>query len=137
MVAFCADMLGMRLSDHSGDGIAFVHGVHGSDHHLVAFAKSHAPGLHHSSWDVGSVHEIGLGSEQMRNAGYARGWGVGRHVLVLTHFTSRTLGQLRRVLVRHRLRAHDLDWPGDHPGEDSFYVRAAAARFIENHEVPA
>ncbi|HSC00522.1 MAG TPA: metapyrocatechase, partial [Burkholderiaceae bacterium] len=32
MVAFCRDALGLRLSDHSGDGIAFVHGVHGSDH---------------------------------------------------------------------------------------------------------
>jgi len=28
MVAFCRDVLGLRLSDHSGDGIAFVHGVH-------------------------------------------------------------------------------------------------------------
>ena len=41
MVGFCRDVLGLRLSDHSGDGIAFMHGVHGSDHHLVAFAKSH------------------------------------------------------------------------------------------------
>ena len=119
-----------------------LHGVHGSDHHLVAFAKSHAPGLHHSSWDVGSANEVGLGSEQMRNAGYARGWGVGRHVLGSNYFyyVQRPVGQLRRVLVRHRLRAADLDWPAaDHPPEDSFYVWGPPPleEFIENHEVPA
>ena len=48
-VAFCTLFLGLRLSDHSGDIIAFTHTPHGSDHHLLAFAKSHAPGLHHSS----------------------------------------------------------------------------------------
>ena len=41
-IAFYRDVLGLRLSDHSGDGIAFLHGAHGSDHHLIALAKSHA-----------------------------------------------------------------------------------------------
>src|SRR3954453_6484560 len=48
-IQFYRDVLGMRLSDRSGDIIAFMHGIHGSDHHMVAFAKSDAPGLHHSS----------------------------------------------------------------------------------------
>jgi catechol 2,3-dioxygenase-like lactoylglutathione lyase family enzyme len=142
MVAFCADVLGMRLSDHSGDGIAFVHGVHGSDHHLVAFAKSHAPGLHHSSWDVGSVNEIGLGSEQMRNAGFARGWGVGRHVLGSNYFyyAKDPWGSFAEYSFDIDYVPQDLDWPAaDHPGEDSFYVWGPPPieEFIENHEVPA
>ena len=86
MIAFLQDVLGLRLSDHSGDIVAFLHGAHGSDHHLVALAKSHAPGLHHSSWDVASVHEVGAGAEQMRNAGYDKGWGLGRHVLGSNYF---------------------------------------------------
>ena len=50
--------LGLRLSDRYGEGIAFLHGIlDGSDHHMIAFVKSSAPGLHHLSWDVGSVDE--------------------------------------------------------------------------------
>jgi catechol 2,3-dioxygenase-like lactoylglutathione lyase family enzyme len=142
MVAFGRDVLGLRLSDHSGDGIAFLHGVHGSDHHLVAFAKSHAAGLHHSSWDVGSANEVGLGSEQMRNAGYARGWGVGRHVLGSNYFyyVKDPWGSFAEYSFDIDFVPHDLDWPAaDHPPEDSFYVWGPPPleEFIENHEVPA
>src|SRR5687767_730191 len=63
MVRFCNEILGLRLSDHSADAIAFMHSPHGSDHHLVAFAKSDAPGLHHTSWAVGSIDELGCGAE--------------------------------------------------------------------------
>ena len=142
MVAFCRDVLGLRLSDHSGDGIAFVHGVHGSDHHLMAFAKSHAPGLHHSSWDVGSANDVGLGSEQMRSAGFARGWGVGRHVLGSNFFyyVKDPWGSFAEYSFDIDFVPHNLDWPAaDHPPEDSFYVWGPPPleEFIENHEVPA
>jgi catechol 2,3-dioxygenase len=50
-IEFYSNVLGMRLSDRSGD-VAFLHGIHGSDHHLIAFVKSQKPGLHHFSWDV-------------------------------------------------------------------------------------
>jgi catechol 2,3-dioxygenase-like lactoylglutathione lyase family enzyme len=59
-IKFYSDVLGMRLSDESGGVVAFMHGVHGSDHHMVAFAKASAPGLHHCSWDVPSIQDIGL-----------------------------------------------------------------------------
>jgi len=139
MVAFCRDALGLRLSDHSGDGIAFMHGVHGSDHHLLAFAKSQGPGLHHSSWDVGSADEVGLGSEQMRNAGHARGWGVGRHVLGSNYFyyVKDPWGSFAEYSFDIDFVPHDLDWPAaDHPPEDSFYVWGPPPieEFIENHE---
>ena len=50
-----------------------MHGIHGSDHHMVSFAKSPAQGHHHYSWDVGSVHDIGLGALQMLNGGCDKG----------------------------------------------------------------
>ena len=142
MVAFCRDVLGMRLSDHSGDLIAFVHGVHGSDHHLVAFAKSHAPGLHHSSWDVASINEVGLGSEQMRNAGHTQGWGVGRHVLGSNYFyyVRDPWGSYAEFSHDIDFVPADVDWPAaDHPPHDSLYVWGPALPedFITNHEQPA
>jgi catechol 2,3-dioxygenase-like lactoylglutathione lyase family enzyme len=139
MVRFCTDILGLRLSDHSGEGIAFMHGAHGSDHHLVAFAKSDGPGLHHSSWDVGSIDEVGCGSEQMRSAGYTHGWGVGRHVLGSNYFyyVRDPWGSWAEFSHDIDFIAHDLDWPAaDHPPQDSMYVWGPAVPedFITNHE---
>ena len=125
MLVFCRDVLGIRLSDHSGDVIAFMHGAHGSDHHLVAFAKSHAPGLHHTSWHVGSIDEVGRGSEQMRNAGYAEGWGVGRHVIGSNYFyyVRDPWGSWAEFSFDIDFIGADHEWPAaDHPPEDSLYV---------------
>jgi catechol 2,3-dioxygenase-like lactoylglutathione lyase family enzyme len=85
-IAFYRDILGLQLSDRSGAHIAFMHGVHGSDHHLVAFGQSDSRGFHHCSWDVGSINEVGLGAQQMAAAGYTQGWGLGRHVLGSNYF---------------------------------------------------
>ncbi|HKF99340.1 MAG TPA: VOC family protein [Xanthobacteraceae bacterium] len=82
---FYAKTLGLRLSDRS-DFVAFMHGIHGSDHHLLAFAQSDAPGFHHCSWDVGSIDDIGLGAACMADKGYSKGWGLGRHVLGSNYF---------------------------------------------------
>ena len=141
-IGFLRDVLGLRLSDHSGDIVAFLHGPHGSDHHLVALAKSHAPGLHHSSWDVGSIDEVGCGAEQMRTAGYDRGWGVGRHVLGSNyfHYVRDPWGSYAEYSCDIDFVPHDLDWPAaDHPPHDSFYVWGPAVPddFITNHEQPS
>ena len=85
-IEFYTRVLGMRLSDHSSDNIAFLHGIHGSDHHMIAFARSNAPGHHHFSWDVGSVDEIGAGAMHMLDKGFTKGWGLGRHVLGSNYF---------------------------------------------------
>lgn len=125
MVKFHADLYGIRLSDHSGDGIAFLHSVHGSDHHLVAFAKSQGPGLHHLCWDVGSINEVGCGAEQMRGAGYERGWGVGRHVLGSNYFyyVRDPWNSYSEYSFDIDFVPHNLDWPAaDHPAHDSLYV---------------
>ena len=84
---FYCSTLGLALSDEAGGEIAFLHGVHGSDHHLVGFAQGGGSGLHHTAWDVGSVQEVGLGMLQMARAGYGEGgWGLGRHVLGSNYF---------------------------------------------------
>ncbi len=113
-----SDVLGLRLSDRSGDIIAFMHGPHGSDHHLIAFAKSDAPGLHHSSWDVGSFDDVGLGAEQMKAKGYGHGWGVGRHVLGSNYFyyVQDPWGSWAEYSYDIDFVPADVDWPAaDHP----------------------
>ena len=142
MQRYCSEVLGLRLSDKSADVIAFMHGVHGSDHHLVAFAKSNAPGYHHSSWDVGRIDDVGNGSEQMRNAGHERGWGVGRHVLGSNYFyyVRDPWGSYAEYSFDIDHVPHNLDWPAaDHPPEDSFYVWGPKVPedFVTNFEAPA
>lgn len=139
-IEFFGDILGLRLSDRSGDEVAFMHGPHGSDHHLVAFARSTGPGLHHLSWDVASIGDIGLGAAQMAAAGYAAGWGLGRHVLGSNYFH-----YVRDPWGSYSEYSADMDfipagsaWPAaDHPAEDSFYQWGPEppADFGHNYEV--
>ncbi|TAM44956.1 MAG: metapyrocatechase [Burkholderiaceae bacterium] len=140
--AFYDEVLGLRLSDKSGSVIAFMHTPHGSDHHLIALAKSDGGGLHHSSWCVPSIDAVGMGAQQMLQAGYEQGWGVGRHVLGSNYFR-----YVRDPWGSFAEYSFDIDfveagdhWPAaDHPGEDSFYAWGPAVPedFIVNHELPA
>lgn len=137
---FYVGVLGLRLSDRSGTDIAFLHGAYGSDHHLAAFVKAEGPGVHHLSWDVGSVHEVGLGAEQMRRTGYTRGWGVGRHVLGSNyfHYVRDPWGSYAEYSFDIDYIPADVDWPAaNHPGEDSFYVWGPEPPndFATNYEV--
>jgi catechol 2,3-dioxygenase-like lactoylglutathione lyase family enzyme len=141
-VRFYDQALGLRLSDHSGDVIAFMHGAHASDHHLVAFAKSGGPGLHHSSWVVASIDEIGLGMQHMADCGYAHAWGVGRHVIGSNYFcyVQDPWGSFAEYSHGIDFVPSDLDWPAaDHPLEDSFYVWGPPPPddFVVNHELTA
>lgn len=139
---FYEDVLGLRLSDRSGSAIAFLHTPHGSDHHLIALARSGAGGLHHSSWCVPSIDAVGRGAQQMAQAGYAEGWGLGRHVLGSNYFR-----YVRDPWGSYAEYSFDIDyvaagqaWPAaDHPGEDSLYVWGpdVPADFIVNHEATA
>lgn len=85
-IKFYETIIGLKLSDHSGGNVAFMHGIHGSDHHLLAFARSSGPGLHHCSWDVGGLDDIGRGALYMADKGYKKGWGVGRHTIGSNYF---------------------------------------------------
>ena len=138
-VGFYSDVLGLRLSDSSAGIVAFMHSPHGSDHHLLAFAKSSHYGLHHSSWDVPSFDAVGLGSQQMAAAGYPDGWGLGRHVLGSNYFR-----YVRDPWGSYAEYSFDIDfipagsnWPAaDHPVEDSLYVWGpdVPSDFIANFE---
>jgi catechol 2,3-dioxygenase-like lactoylglutathione lyase family enzyme len=140
MIDFNEQVLGMRMSDRSGDLVAFMHSLHGSDHHMIAFVKSEAPGYHHSSWDVGSVDEVGWGMETMRAAGYRNGWGVGRHVLGSNYFyyAQDPWGSFAEFSYDIDHVPATLDWQsGDHPADDSFFYWGpdVPAYFVENTEV--
>jgi catechol 2,3-dioxygenase-like lactoylglutathione lyase family enzyme len=85
-VAFYERFLGLRLSDRSGDVVAFMHSPHGGDHHILAFGKSDRPGFHHASFELADIDEIGIGAMRMRARGYTQGWGFGRHYIGSNYF---------------------------------------------------
>ena len=141
-VRFYENALGLRLSDHSGDVIAFMHGAHASDHHMLAFAKSDGPGLHHSSWDVATIDDVGIGMQQMADHGYTHGWGIGRHVIGSNYFryVRDPWGSFAEYSADIDFIPADVEWKaGDHAPEDSFYVWGPPVPddFIINHESAA
>ncbi|MGB3431236.1 VOC family protein [Achromobacter sp.] len=124
-LAFYAQALGLYLSDRSRDIVAFMHGRHGSDHHLLAFVQDRAPGWHHSAWDVPGIEEVGSGSEQMRAAGYPEGWGVARHTLGSNYFyyVRDPWGSFWEYSAHIDYVPAGYDWPaGDYPPEDALYM---------------
>ena len=138
-IEFYKRVLGMRLSDRSSDNIAFLHGIHGSDHHMVAFARSNAPGHHHFSWDVGSIDEIGVGAMHMLGKGFAKGWGLGRHVLGSNffHYVQDPWGSFSEYSADIDYIPVTCDWPaGDHLPDDSFYAWGPNVPddFVHNYE---
>jgi len=123
--AFYERTLGLRLSDRASDVIAFMHGIHGSDHHMLALVKSSAPGFHHCSWDVGSIGDIGLGAMRMHDKGYREGWGLGRHVVGSNyfHYVRDPWGSYSEYSCDIDYIPKDVLWPAaDHKPEDSFYL---------------
>jgi catechol 2,3-dioxygenase-like lactoylglutathione lyase family enzyme len=139
-IEFYSRVLGLRLSDRSGNQIAFMHGIHGSDHHLVAFAKSDGPGLHHCSWDVPSIDDIGLGASRMADSGFSAGWGLGRHVLGSNyfHYVRDPWGSYSEYSCDMDYIPASADWrPGDFGTDDAFYVWGPSppADFTTNYEM--
>jgi catechol 2,3-dioxygenase-like lactoylglutathione lyase family enzyme len=139
-INFFREVLGLRLSDRSLDIVAFMHGVHGSDHHMVALVTSPGPGFHHCSWDVGSVQEVGLGSSQMAGNGYGAGWGFGRHVLGSNyfHYVRDPWGSYSEYSAGMDYVPSGSDWQAtDSPPEDSMFLWGPAPPqdFVTNFEV--
>jgi catechol 2,3-dioxygenase len=139
-IEFFRDVLGLRLSDRSLDIVAFMHGVHGSDHHMIALVTSPGPGFHHCSWDVGSVQEVGLGSSQMAVNGYAAGWGCGRHVLGSNYFyyVRDPWGSYCEYSAGMDYVPCGTDWQAtDSPPEDSMFLWGPMPPqdFVSNFEV--
>lgn len=126
-IDFYSQVLGLRVSDRTGDAIAFMHGIHGSDHHMFAFGGSQGrpAGMHHLSWDMGSINHIGLGAMQMADKGYSKGFGLGRHVLGSNyfHYVQDPWGTWCEYSADIDYISVDHDWEAkDHPPEDGVYV---------------
>lgn len=141
-VDFYGKALGLRLSDKSLDIIAFTHAPHGSDHHLVAFAKSTARGWRHSAWDVENVNLVGEGASQMAAVRFDKGWGTGRHVLGSNyfHYVQDPWGSFCEYSADIDFISAGHAWPaGDFPPEDSLYLWGPAVpeNFVHNTDVPA
>lgn len=139
-IDFYSNVLGLRLSDRSAEFIAFMHGAHSSDHHLLAFAKSAGPGLHHTSWAVDRLDSVGLGMEQMVAAGYNKGWGLGRHVIGSNYFyyVQDPWGSFTEYSFDIDFVGHETDWPAqDYPPENSLYLWGPAVPedFVTNYEL--
>ncbi len=76
--AFFVDGLGFRVSDIVKDFAVFLRCS--TDHHNLLVQKAPVPFLHHTSWQVEDVDEIGRGAMDMLAADPARHvWGLGRH----------------------------------------------------------
>jgi catechol 2,3-dioxygenase-like lactoylglutathione lyase family enzyme len=136
-LALYRDVLGLGLSDRSRDGIAFMHGRSGSDHHLVAFGKSTRSGFHHVAWDVPTVEDVGLGWMQMQRAGYSRVWGPGRHVLGSNYFcyVEDPWGSFCEYSADIDYVEAGSQWPADdHEPEDSLYLWGppTPSNFLDN-----
>jgi catechol 2,3-dioxygenase-like lactoylglutathione lyase family enzyme len=138
-IDFYQQALGLKLTDRSVDIVAFFHSPHGSDHHIVALLGGTGPGLHHLSWEVSSVNEVGVGATKMAMNGFAYGWGLGRHVLGSNyfHYVRDPWGSWTEYSAGMDYVPYDADWATDNYGpEDSFYLWGpdVPAGFTDNLE---
>ena len=127
-IEFYSRVLGMRLSDHSGDNIAFMHGIHGSDHHMIAFARSEAPGHHHFSWDVGSVDEIGAGAIHMLEKASPKDGALGGTCSAQITFIMCRIPGAASANIRYRLHPGHLRLAGGGSSAGQLVLRVGAKR---------
>ena len=73
--------LGMGLADRAQDVVAFMCSRRGSDHHVVAFAKSNGFGFHHASFQMRTPDEVGIAGDRLLKATGLGSWGFGRHTI--------------------------------------------------------
>ncbi|MDX2167860.1 MAG: VOC family protein [Deltaproteobacteria bacterium] len=81
---------GMIVSDYqvlpqdAGPAIAFLRcdlGATPVDHHTVALAAGFAESYEHAAFEVQDLDALALGGEHLRQRGWTRAWGIGRHIL--------------------------------------------------------
>ncbi len=77
---FFVDGLGFKVSDEVRDTATFLRCS--TDHHNLLLQHSPIAFLHHSSWEVDDVDEVGRGATRMLEGHPERHvWGLGRHFL--------------------------------------------------------
>ena len=136
---FYTRVLGMKLSDHVGDALAWFHCAGGSDHHVVAFGKSDGPGFHHASFEMANIDHIGIGAQRLLDRGYQDGWGLGRHVIGSNyfHYVRDPWNGLIEFFSDIDYIPNGETWaPQDWPEQDSLYLWGpeVPADFIVNYE---
>lgn len=76
--AFFVDGLGFKVSDEIKDAGAFLRCS--TDHHNVLLLQAPVTYLHHTSWQVDDIDEVGRGATAMLDGNPERHiWGLGRH----------------------------------------------------------
>ena len=77
---FFTDGFGLKVSDEVRDAAAFMRCS--SDHHNVLVTRAPVNFLHHTSWQVDDIDEIGRGAAAMLEGNPERhAWGLGRHFI--------------------------------------------------------
>ncbi len=77
---FFVDGVGFKVSDQVGDLAAFLRCS--TDHHNLLLQASPVAFLHHTSWQVEDVDEVGRGATRMLDGHPERHvWGLGRHFI--------------------------------------------------------
>ncbi|MGV0627722.1 VOC family protein [Mycolicibacter minnesotensis] len=85
------ETLGMIVSDflffpgqrHRGPAMSFIRcdrGATPSDHHTLALTLGPANRYVHSAFEVADLDALAAGGEYLRDRGYLRSWGIGRHI---------------------------------------------------------
>lgn len=139
-IDFYTRVLGMRVADWVGDMIAFMYLEGGSDHHVVALAKSDGPGLHHASFEMANVDHIGLNAARMMGKGYKSCWGFGRHVIGSNffHYMRDPWDGLIEFFSDIDYIPEDCDWKaGEWDAEDSLVLWGPQVPddFVTNYEL--
>jgi catechol 2,3-dioxygenase-like lactoylglutathione lyase family enzyme len=82
---FLRNVLGFKLTDSVPGIIEFLRCS--SDHHNIGLVSSPVPYLHHSSWQVDDVDQIGHGAMRLLGTDPTCDvWGLGRHFLGSNYF---------------------------------------------------
>jgi catechol 2,3-dioxygenase-like lactoylglutathione lyase family enzyme len=80
---FYTELLGFGVADRKRGQVSFLYAGEGRcwDHHCFAMVANAARGLHHASFEMADMDQLGFCQQRMREAGYAGGFGPGRQFL--------------------------------------------------------
>jgi catechol-2,3-dioxygenase len=132
--AFYTRTLGLRLSDRVQGKATFLNSGPG-DHHVFGFIASTHPGLHHTSFEVANLDQLGIGAQLMAERGYTEGWGLGRHSLGsnLFHYIRDPWGSWIEYFTD--IDRITEDWtPRDWEAPPAVWCPMMPEQFLVNHE---
>ena len=116
-IKFYERTLGLRLSDRASDLVAFMHGIHGSDHHMLALVKSVRARL--PPLLVGRRQRAGHRPRRHAHGRQRLAEGLGarpsRARLELLPLRHGSVGQLLGIFLRHRLHSEGRALAGRRP----------------------